>query len=63
MALHINEDRPKNAEELVSLIGDLINDGMSNKEEAFKHCDSIISTIMDKNILRAQTREESTADD
>jgi HSP90 family molecular chaperone len=48
MALLINEDCPKNAAELVSLIGDFMTDGMSyTDEEAFKHCESIIRTILD----------------
>jgi ATP-binding cassette subfamily F protein 3 len=48
MALLINEDCPKNAAELVSLIGDFMTDGMSyTDDEAFKHCDSIIKTILD----------------
>ena len=62
MAQLINEDRPKNAEQLVKLIGDLINDAMIG-EEALNNCGQIIDTIMDKNILKSQRVEESTADD
>ena len=48
MAMLINEDAPKNAAELVSLIGDFMTDGMSySDEEAFKHCETIIRTILE----------------
>jgi hypothetical protein len=43
MSLLVNEDCPKNAAELISLIGDFMTDGMSySEDEAFKHCETII---------------------
>ncbi len=63
MALLINEDCPKNAAELVSLIGDFMTDGMSyTDDEAFKHCDSIIKTILDQKLLKIENRDTIIAE-
>ena len=46
MALLVNEDCPKNAAELISLVGDFMTDGMAyTDEEAYKHCESIIRML------------------
>lgn len=37
MSLIVNEDAPKNAAELISLVGDFMTDGMAySEDEAFK---------------------------
>ena len=46
MSLLINEDAPKNAAELSSLISDFMTDGMSyTDEEAYKQCEHIIKVL------------------
>jgi hypothetical protein len=48
MSLLINEDAPKNAAELSSLIADFMTDGMSyTDEEAYKQCEHIIKVLHD----------------
>jgi hypothetical protein len=46
MSLLINEDAPKNAAELSSLISDFLTDGMSyTDDEAYKQCELIIKIL------------------
>ncbi|CDW90593.1 abc transporter f family member 3-like [Stylonychia lemnae] len=63
MSLIVNEDAPKNAAELVSLIGDFMTDGMSyTEEEAFKLSETIMKTLLDQKLLRIENRDTITAE-
>lgn len=63
MALIINEDSPKNAAELISLIGDFLTDGMAcTDEEAFKTCETLIRTFLEATLLNVEHRDTITAE-
>ena len=52
MSLLINEDAPKNAAELSSLISDFMTDGMSyTDDEAYKQCEHIIKILHDQKLV------------
>ena len=63
MSLLVNEDCPKNAAELVSLIGDFMTDGMSySDDEAFKHCETIIRILIDQKMILVENRDTIVAE-
>ena len=63
MALLINEDAPKNAAELASLIADFMTDGMSySEDEAYKHCETIIRILHDHKLITLENRDTIVAE-
>lgn len=63
MSLIVNEDAPKNAAELVSLIGDFMTDGMAySEDEAFKLSETIMKLLLDQQLLRIENRDTITAE-
>jgi hypothetical protein len=63
MSLLVNEDCPKNAAELISLIGDFMTDGVAyTDEEAFKHCETIIKILHDKKLVKIENRDTIVAE-
>ena len=63
MALLVNEDCPKNAAELSSLIADFMTDGMSyTDDEAYKHCETIIKLLHDQKLVISENRDTIVAE-
>lgn len=63
MSLIVNEDAPKNAAELVSLIGDFMTDGMAyTEEEAYKGSETIMKILIEHNLLRIEHRDTIVAE-
>jgi hypothetical protein len=63
MALLVNEDCPKNAAELVSLIGDFMTDGMVySDEEAFQQCEHIIERLHSERLIVVENRDTIVAE-
>ena len=63
MALLINEDAPKNAAELDSLIADFMTDGMSySEDEAYKHCETIIRILHEHKLITLENRDTIVAE-
>lgn len=63
MALIVNEDAPKNAAELITLIGDFMTDGMAyTEDEAFKGCEIIMKHLLEHQLLRVENRDTITAE-
>lgn len=63
MSLLINEDAPKNAAELASLISDFMTDGMSyTEEEAFKNCETIIRILHEQKLITLENRDTIVAE-
>ena len=63
MALIIVEDCPKNAKELIVLIGDFLSDGMTyDEEEALKLCVIIQKQIIEKNLIVIEQRDTIIAE-
>jgi len=63
MSLLINEDAPKNAAELSSLIADFMTDGMSyTDEEAYKQCEHIIKILHEQKLILVENRDTIVAE-
>ena len=63
MSLLINEDAPKNAAELASLIADFMTDGMSySEDEAYKHCETIIRILHEHKLITLENRDTIVAE-
>ena len=63
MSLLINEDAPKNAAELSSLISDFMTDGMSyTDDEAYKQCEHIIKILHDQKLVQIENRDTIVAE-
>ena len=63
MSLLVNDDCPKNAAELVSLIGDFMTDGMAySDDEALKHCETIIRILIEKKLIMVENRDTIVAE-
>ena len=63
MSLLINEDAPKNAAELASLIADFMTDGMSySDDEAYKHCETIIRILHEHKLITLENRDTIVAE-
>ena len=63
MAKLINEDTPRNAAELFSLIGDFITDGMVFTEDAaFKVCEVMSKILLERNLIEVEQRDTIVAE-
>eukprot|EP00347_Sterkiella_histriomuscorum_P009134 403342390 len=63
MSLIVNEDAPKNAAELISLIGDFMTDGMAyTEDEALKASEHIMKSLLDQKLLKIENRDTITAE-
>ena len=59
----VQEDCPKNAAELYTLIGDFLTDGMVyNEDEAFKICEVISKILLEKNLIVIEQRDTIVAE-
>lgn len=63
MSLLVAEDCPKNAAELVSLIGDFMTDGMAyTDDQAFHQCESIIRMLHEQKLIMFENRDTIVAE-
>mmetsp|Transcript_102188 Transcript_102188/g.141227 ORF Transcript_102188/g.141227 Transcript_102188/m.141227 type:complete len:212 (-) Transcript_102188:1487-2122(-) len=63
MSLLVNEDCPKNAAELNSLIVDFLTDGMTyTEDQSVKKCEIIIKILLDKKLIKIEQRDTIVAD-
>ena len=63
MAKLINEDTPRNAAELFSLIGDFMTDGMVFTEDAaFKVCEVMSKILLERNLIEVEQRDTIVAE-
>lgn len=63
MALLIVEDMPKNAKELLALIGDFLSDGMTyDEDEAWKLTQVISKMLTDQNLIEINQRDTIIAE-
>ena len=63
MALLINEDAPKNTNELVDLIGDFLSDGMAYLDaEIAKICGILHKLLMEEKLVNVENRDTIIAE-
>lgn len=63
MSLIVNEDCPKNAAELISLIGDFMTDGMAyTEEESYKQCENLMKIFLEQKLLKVDLRDTIVAE-
>ena len=63
MALLINEDAPKNTNELVDLIGDFLSDGMAYYDaEITKVCGILHKLLMEEKLVNVENRDTIIAE-
>ena len=63
MALLIVEDMPKNAKELLALIGDFLSDGMTyDEDEGWKLTQVISKMLTDQNLIEINQRDTIIAE-
>ena len=63
MALLINEDCPKNVNELNALIGDFLQDGLAyNEEEGLKFCVTLYKQLLDQKLINIGSRDTIIAE-
>jgi len=63
MALLINEDAPKNTNELVDLIGDFLTDGLAYApEDLSKVCAALHKLLMDEKLINVENRDTIIAE-
>jgi hypothetical protein len=52
MAKLVNEDCPRNAQELYGLVGDFLTDGMTyTEDEAYKICEILSKILLEKKLI------------
>lgn len=63
MAKLVNEDTPRNAAELFSLIGDFMTDGMVFTEDAaFKVCEVMSKILLERKMIVIEQRDTIVAE-
>jgi len=63
MAKLIEEDTPRNAAELYSLIGDFLTDGMVHTEDgAYKICEVMSKILLDRSLIVVEQRDTIMAE-
>lgn len=63
MAKLVEEDTPRNAAELYSLIGDFLTDGMAHTEDsAYKVCEVMSKILLDKKLIVVEQRDTIMAE-